>query len=53
MIPDFSKTTRQHIANQLAPTYALNRRRCAGGKASTVRQLGQYGSCLAFVMARP
>jgi len=51
MIPDHSKTTRQHLANQKAPAFLLIRQRCACGKASTVKQLSQHGKCGACALA--
>lgn len=46
MIANPAQTERHHLANQAAPVYSLVRKRCAGGKASTARQLGQYGRCV-------
>ena len=51
MIPDLSKTTRQHLANQLTPAYSLIRKVCACGKASTAKQLAQHGKCAACALA--
>lgn len=45
MIANPAQTERHHLANQTAPVYSLVRKRCACGKASTARQLGQYGRC--------
>lgn len=46
MMYDLSRVERQHLANQAAPDYSLIRKRCACGKASTARQLAQYGRCV-------
>lgn len=46
MIANPAQTERHHLANQAAPVYSLIRKRCACGKASTARQLGQYGLCV-------
>ena len=46
MIANPAQTERHHLANQAAPVFSLVRKRCAG-KASTARQLGQYGCCIA------
>ncbi|QKY08753.1 hypothetical protein [Janthinobacterium lividum] len=51
MIPDLSKTTRQHLANQKAPVFSLIRQRCGCGKASTAKQLAQHGKCAACALA--
>jgi len=51
MIPDLSKTTRQHLANQKAPAFSLSRQRCTCGKASTAKQLTQHGKCAACALA--
>lgn len=49
MMYDLARTERQHLANNKSPVYSLIRKRCACGKASTARQLGQYGSCVTCV----
>ena len=49
MIANPAQTERHHLANQAAPVYSLIRKRCACGKASTARQLGQYGQCVSCV----
>lgn len=41
-----AQVIRHHMANQAAPAYSLIRKVCACGKASTVRQLSQYGRCV-------
>ena len=46
MIANPPQTERHHLANQAAPVYSLIRKRCACDKASTARQLGQYGRCV-------
>ena len=46
MIANPAQTERHHLANQAAPVFSLVRKRCACGKASTARQLGQYGRCV-------
>ncbi|WP_300752204.1 hypothetical protein [Janthinobacterium sp.] len=51
MIPDLSKSTRQHLANQKAPAFSLIRQRCACGKASTAKRLTQHGKCAACALA--
>ncbi|KAB8062095.1 hypothetical protein GCN74_03455 [Janthinobacterium sp. FT14W] len=50
MIPDLSKTTRQHLANQKAPVFSLIRQRCICGKVSTAKQLTQHGKCAACAL---
>lgn len=47
MIANPAQTERHHLANQTAPVYSLIRKCCACGKASTARQLAQYGCCIA------
>lgn len=49
MMYDLARTERQHLANSKGPDYSLIRKRCACGKASTSRQLGQYGRCVTCV----
>lgn len=49
MMYDLARTERQHLANNKGPDYSLIRKRCACGKASTSRQLSQYGRCVACV----
>lgn len=51
MMYDLSRVERQHLANQVAPIYSLIRKRCACGKASTAKQLDQYGKCAACALA--
>ena len=51
MIPDLSKNTRRHLANQAAPDFSLIRKVCACGKASTAKQLAQHGKCAACALA--
>ena len=46
MIANPAQITRHHLANQAAPAYSLIRKVCACGKASTARQLAQYGRCV-------
>ncbi|WP_170840515.1 hypothetical protein [Janthinobacterium lividum] len=41
-----AQITRHHMANQAAPADSLIRKLCACGKASTARQLAQYGRCV-------
>lgn len=47
MMYDLARVERQHLANKKGPFYTLTRKRCACGKATTVRQLRQYGRCIA------
>lgn len=51
MMYDLARTERQHraLANNNGPVFSLIRKRCACGKATTARQLGQYGSCVTCV----
>lgn len=49
MITNSAPFTRQHLANKKGPLYTLTRKRCACGKATTARQLRQYGRCIACV----
>ncbi len=42
---------RHHLANQAAPAYSLIRKVCVCGKASTAKQLAQYGKCAACALA--
>jgi len=51
MITNPAQITRHHIANQAAPAYALIRKVCACGKASTAKQLAQHGKCAACALA--
>ena len=51
MIPDLSKTTRQHLANQKAPEFSLIPQRCACTKAAPAKQLAQHGKCVACLFA--
>jgi len=53
MIANPAQITRQHLANQAAPAYSLIRKRRACGRASTARQLGQYGRCVKFMRTAP
>ena len=46
MIYDLARVERHHLANQTAPAYSLIRKVCVCGKASTARQLAQYGRCV-------
>ena len=46
MIANPAQITRHHLTNQSTPAYSLIRKVCACGKASTVRQLSQYGRCV-------
>ena len=43
MMYDLARVERQHQANNKGPVYSLIRKRCACAKASTARQLAQYG----------
>ena len=47
MMYDLARVERQHLANKKGPVYSLIRKRCDCGKASTARQLRQYGRCVA------
>jgi hypothetical protein len=51
MIANPAQITRHHMANQAAPDYSLARKVCACGKASTAKQLAQYGKCAACALA--
>lgn len=53
MIANPAQTERHHLANKAAPVYSLVRKRCACGKASTARQLGQHGRCVKCAKAAP
>ncbi|WP_175444579.1 hypothetical protein [Janthinobacterium sp. HH104] len=53
MITNPAQITRHHLANQSAPAFSLIRKRCACGKASTARQLRQYGRCVTCVRSAP
>ena len=46
MMYDPAHIERQHLANQAVPAYSLIRKVCVCGKASTARQLAQYGRCV-------
>lgn len=46
MMYDLARVDRQHQANNKGPVYSLIRKRCACGKATTTRQLTQYGRCV-------
>ena len=46
MMYDLARVERQHLAKSKGPVYSLIRKRCACGKASTARQLAQYGRCV-------
>lgn len=46
MMYDLARVERQHLANKKEPVFSLIRKRCACGKASTARQLAQYGRCV-------
>lgn len=47
MMYGLARVERQHLANNKGPAFSLIRKRCACGKASTARQLRQYGRCIA------
>ena len=53
MMYDLARVERQHLANKKGPVFSLIRKRCACGKASTVRQLDQYGRCITCVRSAP
>lgn len=53
MIANPAQITRQHLANKKGPFYTLTRKRCACGKATTARQLRQYGRCITCVRSAP
>lgn len=53
MIANPAQTERHHLANQTALVFSLVRKRCACGKASTMRQLRQYGRCVKCAKAAP
>lgn len=53
MIANPAQITRQHLANKKGPLYTLTRKRCACGKASTARQLAQYGRCVKYSKEAP
>lgn len=53
MIYDLARVERQHLANKKGPVFSLIRKRCAYGKASTARQLGQYGRCITCIRSAP
>lgn len=53
MMYDLARVERQHQVNNKGPVYSLIRKRCAYGKASTTRQLAQYGRCIACVRSAP
>lgn len=46
MMYDPARIERQHLANQAVPAYSLIRKACACGKATTARELAQYGRCV-------
>jgi len=51
MIPDLSRATRHHLANQKAPDFSLVRKACACGKRTTAKQLTQHGKCAACALS--
>ncbi|WP_176461095.1 hypothetical protein [Janthinobacterium sp. PC23-8] len=53
MMYDLARVERQHLDNNKAPVFSLIRKRCACGKASTARQLRQYGRCITCVRSAP
>ena len=53
MIYDLARVERQHKANNKGPVYSLIRKRCTCGKATTARQLRQYGRCITCVRSAP
>lgn len=50
MMYDLARVERQHLANNKGPVFSLIRKRCACGKASTVKQLSQHGKCAACAL---
>ncbi len=53
MIANPAQITRQYLVNKKGPFYTLTRKRGACGKATTARQLRQYGRCLPCVRSAP
>ena len=53
MMYDLARVERQHLANKKGPVFSLIRKRCACGKATTARQLRQYGRCVTCVRSAP
>lgn len=53
MMYDLARVERQHLANKKGPFYTLTRKRCSCGKATTARQLRQYGRCITCVRSAP